>query len=363
MQQQFAVVPLSRRDAFLVPLDSRAAARSSLSEYSGLRAFPKRVVRQLLAAAWVLGLPELVLRSRAALPAGDDTLLGHLRDVLSERSLTFATGLRRVGSFYTPVLQLFRADGTPVAYAKIGWDRVTSAQVRAESDALALVAAAAPQTFHAPGLRYAGEWEGLELCVTAPLPSRSKRVPASELPPVRPLDELAALDGPMETAALREATWWRGLIAEAAALERQAPGLCDAMERLAADAVGVELRFGRWHGDWVAWNMARAPDGLYVWDWEYSRPHAPFGLDLLHFFFQDAFVRQGRPLLAAFADAGRLAAPGLTALGIDADTQTLLRLLHRLELRARSERAVQQGAEPDPGIRDVPISTLFSPSS
>ena len=77
-------------------------------------------------------------RPRATLPAGDETLLGHLREVLGEPALTFATGLRWVGSFYTPVLQLFRPDGMPVAYAKIGWDDVTTGQVRAESDALAL---------------------------------------------------------------------------------------------------------------------------------------------------------------------------------------------------------------------------------
>ena len=34
LEQRFAVVPLSRRDAFLVPLDSRAAARRSLTEYT-----------------------------------------------------------------------------------------------------------------------------------------------------------------------------------------------------------------------------------------------------------------------------------------------------------------------------------------
>ena len=177
--QEFAVVPLSRSNAFLVPLTSRRASRRSLSEYSALRPLPKRVVREVLGAAWTLGLPEIVLRRRAVLPTGDETLLGHLRTVLDEPALTFATGLRWVGSFYTPVLQLFRPDGTPVAYAKIGWDDVTNAQVRAESEALQLVDAAAPRRFHAPAPLHAGPWGRLELSVTAPLPRRSRARPES----------------------------------------------------------------------------------------------------------------------------------------------------------------------------------------
>ena len=296
-------MPLSRRDSFLVPLDSRGRARRSLSEYGALRSLPKRVPRQALGAAWSIGLPEVVLRGRAELPAGDDTLLGHLREVLDERALTFATGLRWVGSFYTPVLQLFRPDGTPVAYAKIGWDDVTTAQVRAESDALALVASAATDLLHAPGLLHAGRWQHLELCVTAPLPRRAKRVPGAHLPPVLALREVAALDGPIATHDARSSPWWHEIMAGRPGLERQAPGLADALGRLDTDVGAVELPFGRWHGDWVAWNMAEAPDGLYVWDWEYSRPGARSGFDLLHFFFQDAFVARSQPLMDAFEDA------------------------------------------------------------
>ena len=359
-EQQFAIVPLSRRDSFLVPLDSRAAARRSLSEYGALRSVPKRVARQALGAAWTVGLPEIVLRGRATLPAGDETLLGHLREVLGEPALTFATGLRWVGSFYTPVLQLFRPDGMPVAYAKIGWDDVTTGQVRAESDALALVAAASTDLLHAPGLLHAGQWHHLELCVTAPLPRRSKRVPSAQLPPVLALREVATLDGAVATHAVRRSPWWQQILDAAPALERQAPGLGDALSGLDGDIGAVELAFGRWHGDWVAWNMALAPDGLYVWDWEYSRPARPFGFDLLHFFFQDAFVVRSQPLLRAFEDAASRAATGLRRLGLDADAQAALRRLHRLEVRLRAENAVRRGAEPDPNIRSVDIFTLLA---
>ena len=360
LEQRFAVVPLSRRDAFLVPLDSRAAARRSLTEYAALRSLPKRMVRSVLGAAWTFGLPEVFLRGRAQLPAGDGTLLGHLRDVLDEPALTFATGLRRVGSFYTPVLQLFRPDGTPVAYAKIGWDTVTGAQVRAESEALALVGAMPTERLHAPGLRYAGSWQHLELCVTAPLPTRAKRVPSAHLPPVLALFEVAALDGPITNSTVRDSEWWRRVRDAATGLEAQARGLGDALDDLESDCGAVELQFGRWHGDWVAWNMAEAPDGLYVWDWEYSRPDRPFGFDLLHFFFQDAFVARSQPATSAFAEAGERAEPGLRRLGMGSEARRALGRLHRLEVRLRAEAAVQRGADAEPGLREPDISTLLA---
>jgi hypothetical protein len=368
--QRFAVVPLSRSNVFLVPLASRAVARHSLSEYTALRPLPQRIVRRALAYAWASAVPERLLRGRAVLPSGDETLLGHLRELLGEPALTFAAGLRRIPSFYTPVLQLFRPDGTPVAYAKIGWDDVTTAQVRTESDALRRVAAAHTTTFHAPRVLATGPWDRLDLSITAPLPRRSARVPKASLPPVEPLHEVAEVDGPLVRVPVRESSWWQQVMSDARALDGQpdgwpadgwpADGWMDAVSHVDDEIGQAELRFGRWHGDWVAWNMAHAPDGLYVWDWEYSRAGVPFGFDLLHFFFQEAFVRGGRPLLDAFAEAGERATDGLRRIGLDADEQEALRLLHRLEIRLRAERAVQRGAEAEAGVRETPISTLLA---
>ncbi len=174
------------------------------------------------------------------------------------------------------------------------------------------------------------------------------------------LREVAALDGPIATHAVRNSPWWQQIVGSARSLDAQAPGLADALGRLDIEVGAVELPFGRWHGDWVAWNMAEAPDGLYVWDWEYSRPGRPFGFDLLHFSFQDAFVARSQPLLRAFADAATRATAGLRRLGLDADTQAALRRLHRLEVRLRAENAVQRGADPDPGVRDTDIFTLLA---
>ena len=108
-----------------------------------------------------------------------------------------------------------------------------------------------------------------------------------------------------------------------------------------------------------SWNMALAPDGVYVWDWEYSRPDVPFGLDLLQYYLQEYFVAGGQPLLPALERAAADAAGGLGRLGVDDDHQRVLHRLHRLEHRVRAERAARTGAETEPGVRDAPISTLL----
>ena len=56
---------------------------------------------------------------------------------------------------------------------------------------------------------------------------------------------------------------------------------------------GRERAWARWHGDWVPWNLARSGRGLVAWDWEYSEPGAPVGLDELHCIYQVARHRRG----------------------------------------------------------------------
>ena len=301
----------------------------------------------------------MFLRGRAQLPAGDGTLLGHLRDVLDEPALTFATGLRRVGSFYTPVLQLFRPDGTPVVYAKIGWDTVTGTQVRAESEALGSLARCRPSGCTRPGCATRGAGNTSSLCVTAPLPTRAKRVPSAHLPPVLALRGRGARRADHELHRARLGVVERVRDA-ATGLEAPARGLGDALDDLESDCGAVELQFGRWHGDWVAWNMAEAPDGLYVWDWEYSRPDRPFGFDLLHFFFQDAFVARSQLATSAFAEAGERASAGLRRLGMGSEARGRAGPFAPPRGPPPGRGPVQRGADAEPGLREPDISTLLA---
>ncbi len=61
--------------------------------------------------------------------------------------------------------------------------------------------------------------------------------------------------------------------------------------------------WARWHGDWVPWNLARCHLGLVAWDWEYSEPGAPVGLDEVHGAYQQARVAEGRSIAEALRAA------------------------------------------------------------
>ena len=329
--QRFAVVPLSRRDAFLVPLDSRAAARRSLSEYAAIAAAAEAGrSREVLGAAWVVRHP------RAAVPA-THRVARRRRDA----ARTSARGARRTGADVRDRAAAGRVvlhTGAAAVPARRHAGRRTPrsagttsrrAQVRAESDALApgrrRVAAVAPRARAAARRPLAAP---RTLRHRAAAAAGAAGTAARSCHPCSPLSEVAALDGPLVTTTLRSV----GVVGTHA---RRGRGSRRAGARDSLDALGVSTRefgdvelssdAGTATGSPGTWRSA--PDGLYVWDWEYSRPDVPFGLDLLHFFFQDAFVLPASAAARGVrgrGDASR--ADGLRRLGIDAeDEQRVLR--------------------------------------
>ena len=101
----------------------------------------------------------------------------------------------------------------------------------------------------------------------------------------------------------------------------------------------MELTFGRWHGDWVEWNLAQADGRLFAWDWAYSAPDVPFGFDLLQFFHLRHRVLRDEAPTVALAHAAEDAGPGLRQLGIPADEVGAVVALHHTEVLLREERA------------------------
>ena len=283
------------RDAFLVPLDF-AHRCAPFARRSTRRCGRSRSVSsaQVLGAAWSFGLPELVLRRRAvAADRRRDAPRAHLRTVLDEPALTFATGLA-VGRL---VLHAGAAAVPPGRHAgRVRQDRLGRRHERAGARRVGGAAArgrrGAPSSSTRPRSLHAGPWEHLELCVTAPLPRRSKRVPSAQLPPVLALYEVAAARrsaGRVRTRAAhrrggnaRSPTRRRSRGRRPGSPTRSASRRRDRGRR--ARVRPLARRLGR-PGTWP-----RPPTALYVWDWEYSRPDVPFGLDLLQFYFQEYFV-------------------------------------------------------------------------
>jgi hypothetical protein len=159
-------------------------------------------------------------------------------------------------------------------------------------------------------------WEGLRLAVVAPLPTDARRLPGTQVPAAWPV---RGLDGDLRTMRVADAPWWQGRRA-ANADHTVAHRLLEQVEQRHRH----DVTLGRWHGDWVPWNLARCHRGLVAWDWEYAEPGAPVGLDEVHGAYQVARVARRRPIADALLDA-RAAAHGLARRGTSPQTSASLR--------------------------------------
>lgn len=328
---------------FLVPARGRRVTVRSLLAYNRLRPPRVRAGRALAAGAICMGAGSL-LATRRRLVAVDDapTLLDVLASALDEPHLVFAATEQPGNGFLTPVLQLFTTRGASVGFAKVGWDEVTRDMIDTEAATLRKVADAHWSTVHVPEVAWHGRTHDLAVLITAPMPTRARRLRGAELPPIEPLHEVGRLDGPLRRHRLDASPYWHAVTAAVDAAGQA--GLRDDdlvadLEHVAHDHADVELDFGRWHGDWVEWNLARAGRQLYAWDWAYSAPDVPFGFDLLQFFHLRFHNREDLPEPVALDRAATAATPALARLGVDSATRAGVVALHRVEVRLRRLRA------------------------
>lgn len=284
---------------FLVPLDFPDATPEACLAYLGLRDRRTQVTRGAVGLALRFGLSRAVVGDVLTAATGAGSLIGLLEDVLhdpeEEPGLAVAVGLNRIDEVWKPTLQVFRPDGTPAAFVKIGLGPVGDRLVGTEADTLAAWNVHPDPRLVVPDLLADTTWNGVRIAVVAPLPEDARR-----LPPGAPSAwAVRDLDGPETTAPLAAATWWTGR-REACADQPAFDQILDAIEQRHA---GPNRAWARWHGDWVPWNLARCHRGLIAWDWEYSEPGAPVGLDEVHGAYQQARVVEGQPIADALAIA------------------------------------------------------------
>jgi hypothetical protein len=138
------------------------------------------------------------------------------------------------------------------------------------------------------------------------MPADVRRLPAGATSPW----PVRQLDPPLPDGSVATAPWWTERRREHA----DVPEVDDLLDRIEARH-GTEVHaWARWHGDWVPWNLARCHRGLVAWDWEYSEPGAPVGLDEVHGRYQVERVARGAGVDAALRTAhGAVADPWLPA--------------------------------------------------
>ncbi|KAB2344029.1 hypothetical protein [Actinomadura rudentiformis] len=294
-----------------------------------------------------------------------DHLLGeHLREVLGLPEIVIGLGVRPLDPNGKPTLQLFAGDGTPAGYAKVGWSPATRAMAATEAEAAAAIGEPGP--LRVPRVLHHGAWRDLVVTVTAPLPLGVRgHADPDTLPD--PAALLAVAESPgARVYRFDESLFLRHLRDEIAAMDdepRLSTSMSGVLESLVRRYGDLKLRVGRWHGDWVPWNVGhhRTSDGtdeLHVWDWEHSAPDVPVGLDLLHWRFQVALVLRGAPLDSAVAAVEAAAQNDLTPLGVAPEARELLSRLYLLEMFVRTYRLKRGGGGWNPALYPAMLDVL-----
>jgi hypothetical protein len=240
--------------------------------------------------------------------------------------------------------------GTPVGFAKVGWNDLTRPLVVNEARALERLAARdrGAREFDVPHLIHAGPWRDLELLVVEPVSFGARRRFSPRLP-LGATDEVASL-GDSRRCALGDSEFWRSTVARiratAPAGDARGRARLEEPARLIQERHGdAELEFVPWHGDWVPWNMGRRRGRLHVWDWERSGGRAPRGLDGIHFDYQAELGLRHAPPVPALDATLRRAQDVLPVLGVDAAHASLLLAVHLLEMALRFDEARQAGVD------------------
>lgn len=354
--ESYAVVPNVRHPRFLVPVSAPQAVHAAFGPFHTTDSSSARRLGHVLALGSRIPGSEHLLRRRlyVSVRPDDDARREMLVPTLARAlgrepdEVVAVLPVRRVTPNAKPTLRLFSRAGDALGYAKVGWSPATCAVVDNEVRAVREVA---PQlrTLEAPQLLAEGTLDGQRYAVVAPLPPH---VGAWRVDPAEATGHLLdiAATGQVGESTVAASTWAERVRTRIRAVTHAAPdettvllGLLDALAR--HDEV---VRFGRWHGDWVPWNVGQVGGRLVVWDWEYSDPDVPVGLDLLHWHFQQALPRTGT--LPGAQQALDAATPTLAALGVPATQWSLVSAAYLLEMFLRATELAAAGSGWNPRI-------------
>ncbi len=343
---QLLLLPDAKRPKIIVPSGRRAGA-AALRRYGEPGSAKSRLATRMLATMLAGGLGRFVGgRLSIATPSGSETIDSYLAALLGQPvQISLHLGAARANR--KPVLQLLRAEGETIGFAKIGINPLTASLVKAERAALADLASARLELMRHPEVLAHGQWNGLEVLVLSPLPVWSRRIalPSGRLSAA--LVELGAVAG-VTRSVLPASGYWRRLSGqlELAPESDELARLGVALGRLASVANGTELSFGSWHGDLTPWNVAPTEAGLLVWDWERFSTDVPLGFDALHYWTQARVVGPGSDPSVVARQCIAEAAGLLEPFGVEPAQArlTALAYLAELSLRYLADRQEEAGA-------------------
>jgi hypothetical protein len=342
--EAYAVIPSSARPKLLLPLGSRAATVGSLRKYNAMKSPSTRARQLALAGVFGTFAGPRIFRDRlfvsidSRVPVGEHgrwLILPHLSAQLGGSHPYAAVTVRRDNPNVKPTLQLFSRSGAPMAYAKLGWSEATRELVRGEAEALSAVRGRL-RVVDAPPLLASGEWRDITFALVGPLPEGLKRWTTDPVRAPEVTLDVAHSTGAHE-APLATSAYATRVRIQLNAMQAHGPLETRVLREWLDRLIGQSevLTFGRWHGDWVAWNLGSAGDRIAAWDWEHSADDVPVGFDVLHWHFQQTLPNSG--LEAAVGEVDRVA-PDLVKVGVRREAGDLVASLYLLEMFQRSLR-------------------------
>ena len=325
---RLVALPNARSPRVVLPGRPWRVSSGALRHYRTSATGVRRVAARLGSLGLRLGAGELLPgRLSRPSPGGIDT---HLSEMLGRRvHVSIYVGPQR--AVQKPVLQLLDASGMPVAYAKVAVNATTTALIRHEAEALALLQGAGLTTVRVPTALHHGEWRSHELLVQeALLPTGPTEVAPDHL--VEAAREVAAI-GRRTEPDLGRSGYVTELLGRLSAVPAQpaSASLSSALHSL-LESPAPSAAFGSWHGDWAPWNMARSGDQVLVWDWEGFRTGVPLGFDACHYDVAAQVTLRGVAPVMAFRALFDRRDDVLGPMGVAVEARAWTALLYVVEL-------------------------------
>ena len=339
----YGVLPGSSRVHALVPIERRHRKAAATSLRRRTNQTPRRevAVRTLLAGASAVGLLAPLLRQRRqiARPAVG-SVAAWIAATLGRDDVVLVGGTGSARPNAKPVLEVLAPDGAVLAWAKVGWNNLTRRLVVDEFDAVSRYYGRRPDVMIPEPLART-DADGYTVVMFGALDTWSH--PWRRARPLSPAQfrAIAELGGEMQLARPVDSRWLSVQATRVAAVvgdPDRSRRLLSLVDYLAANC-SHPIEFGILHGDLVPWNILTSPTRVSVWDWERSRDHMPFGLDVIHYTVQEASRGNPSALWASLADRpaifGALRATGIPDV---AQQFTLAAYLLEMELRFEQDR-------------------------
>ncbi len=273
-------------------------------------------------------------RLHIRVPPDTDTIETELARLFETRvDVCVRLGRRRTNR--SIVLRPIDPAGRTLCFAKVAETGSGREALSREAANLERVRPRLPEKLRAPQLIDLRTWHDTTILVMAPLLPED-RPDADDGVPADVMLQLARSGDP-RTDVLSSAGFWprhRSAAQRMAASDARAV-ILDAIDHVTSTWPDTEVPIGSWHGDWVAWNMARSNGHIQLWDWEHFEDDVPVGWDLIHYRAQEIRTLSGTT--AADEDAWFAESRALLRQHVGADSRAAAAIIftYLLEINLR----------------------------